>query len=60
MKLVGVDWDAKVTEAGEDEWEGEGGIGEAFEKALQRATEQGVDVSDPYRIVPDCRHALLY
>lgn len=41
VKLIGVDYKGRDG----DEWEGEDGLGEAFEDALQRATEGGIEVS---------------
>lgn len=53
VKLVGVDWAAygdqtecqNEDEEVQDEWAGDGGLEEAFEKALQNARADGVDVS---------------
>ena len=52
VKLVGVDWagygdqiEGQEWDEDEDEWTGNGGLEEAFEKALQNARADGVDVS---------------
>jgi hypothetical protein len=52
VKLVGVDWagygdqtECQNEDEVQDEWAGGGGLEEAFEKALQNARADGVDVS---------------
>jgi hypothetical protein len=52
VKLVGVDWagygdqtECQNEDEVQDEWAGDGGLEEAFEKALQNARADGVDVS---------------
>ncbi|KAH8085861.1 pyridoxal phosphate-dependent transferase [Filobasidium floriforme] len=51
VKLVGVDWagykdqiECQNEDEVQDEWAGDGGLEEAFEKALQNARADGVDV----------------
>jgi hypothetical protein len=57
VKLVGVDWagyedqiQGQDGDEDEDEWAGDAGLEEAFEKALQTARADGVDVSRRSRL----------
>ena len=57
VKLVGVDWagygdqiECQNEDEVRDEWAGDGGLEEAFEKALQNARADGVDVSRRSRL----------
>jgi hypothetical protein len=43
VNLIGVE--CSLAEGAEDQWHGEGGLGELFEKAYQDARERGVHVS---------------